>query len=217
MFAVFRIFRSYLWIACAILTVVTVALWISSYRINYLWQIGKPCGLHTIPCGPSLVHLYFLDLSCGRAHIGRLDTDLQKLYEGDFAKNARSFHGADWPSSDHAWPLPVQQVWEFMGLRYVHGDVAFTRVGRGRFGVCQEGCDIVSVPFWMVFVGLCACELFLCRSAIRWARYRRRIKNNLCVHCGYDLRASKDRCPECGTPFSSSAPSAAASPPDPRL
>ena len=53
----------------------------------------------------------------------------------------------------------------------------------------------VATPFWVVLT------LAAIPTAILWRRDRRTVKPGCCQTCGYDLRASKKTCPECGTPI----------------
>ena len=59
---------------------------------------------------------------------------------------------------------------------------------------------MVGVPLWFPV-------LLLMLPAVRflWVQRRqsRRAMRNQCLHCGYDLRSSAGRCPECGTPIPS--------------
>lgn len=51
-------------------------------------------------------------------------------------------------------------------------------------------------PYWLVVVLLCVQPSWV---LMRYARRRHRIRSSLCAVCGYDLRATPIRCPECGT------------------
>jgi hypothetical protein len=98
--------------------------------------------------------------------------------------------GANW-ALDGVWRHEIEPVfgsWAYAG-RFVW--LPEYHQGSGPL----RGGNVV-MPLWIVFV----------LSAIApttWAmaeyRRRRRASTQHCVHCGYDLRATPDRCPECGS------------------
>jgi hypothetical protein len=54
----------------------------------------------------------------------------------------------------------------------------------------------VAAPAW--FIAMLAAILPV-HWVCQWKRKDRRVKAGLCRKCGYDLRATPERCPECGT------------------
>ena len=63
-------------------------------------------------------------------------------------------------------------------------------------GSQSTAASAIQVPLWIPTVAFGA-TFYLCRP-LHFHRRRKRKKLGLCIKCGYDLRGSKDRCPECG-------------------
>ena len=55
------------------------------------------------------------------------------------------------------------------------------------------------VPYWSIVVSIIPASVW---PVVRWVRTARRRRAGRC-ECGYDLRASQERCPECGRPIRS--------------
>jgi hypothetical protein len=114
----------------------------------------------------------------------------------------------------YSYRLPDTIVWERkqIGQPEIHavpgGFYWWVKVGIERVSYSEQYWQIVLltlvVPLWPVIRRVGKLEAKLLQNVRRWLEMDRRA-SALCRRCGYDLRASKDRCPECGTTISPNA------------
>ena len=57
---------------------------------------------------------------------------------------------------------------------------------------------VLMFPHWFAVVVFAVAPCCLAIGKLRAIRSNRRKRDGRCVRCGYDLRASRERCPECG-------------------
>lgn len=72
-------------------------------------------------------------------------------------------------------------------------------VGQSEFLPYHDNRVLASIPINLFSVPFAILPLAWAVVVCRRERRRKRLAAGLCAGCGYDLRASPSRCPECGT------------------
>jgi len=175
------VFRRFLLILCAmslLLGTATIALWIRSYWFEYDVVRQDHPYSEQLAANSCEGRLLINRICLRQPGGGSSDWSLYKIDLATIRKNA----------SD----LPTQPIRMFDLLH------SFASGSRER--------DIV-FPHWALAAILLALSAGLYLQS-RIARDHALRRHGLCIQCGYDLRASPDRCPECGKPRSTSESSA---------
>jgi hypothetical protein len=79
-----------------------------------------------------------------------------------------------------------------LGFGYANGNYLYLPVLSGGANVAFRGCFF---PIWTLLLLFAAMPSV---AAMKIRRERRRRSLGQCIYCGYDLRATPEKCPECG-------------------
>src|SRR5688572_2003349 len=154
-----------------LLFVVFATMWVRSYlRLDVLIHV-RPHDVTTV----SMLH--------GRI-VSQIGWTAEEAKQRSSARNSVGWRFETWGSVSGSTTIDMSRGWQLLGFD------AFN-MGKGK----TYGEFVVIVPYWF----LCLVTVILpARVAYIRLRTHRRRMLGLCVGCGYDLRQSTERCPECG-------------------
>ena len=113
-------------------------------------------------------------------------------YWADATIGVHGWHAGSDPATAPYFQMPPADHLHLLGLSLVRGRTAPSQnspLGGNRFYMT------LMVPHWMLALAAAVLPAFWLR---RHRRHLGRLTRGLCPACGYDLRASPERCPECG-------------------
>lgn len=163
---------------------ITLVLWARSYHTRDQLSFGMAGG-----------NGYHLQSILGRVHLlCRLDGKLET--GGLHHASDRLSPGAIWNGGLSGYPTRVEWHGGFVWQNYLHYTGPFRLSGK----LYTSRRRLIVVPYWFPAIVFAVLPGLWAGG---WLRNRRRVlrgRRGLCERCGYDLRASADRCPECGMP-----------------
>jgi len=162
-------------ILCSVLSLLlcaaTAALWVRTASFAEMWSAGSGASA----------------FATAYSHRGGIMLGVDTF--GNSPRMARS--------AVRRWQLQRYQASEegrrMRELGYVPPPVWFSSQFRARGALRPEFHVGVSLPHWFMILLLAGMSLACWRVS-----RRRPVPNGLCPSCGYDLRATPNRCPECG-------------------
>jgi hypothetical protein len=165
--------------ASLLLCVATAGLWAHSAAG---WA---HCGYWTAP-SPGFARSWEVGSNRGRIYISR-------IWVGNPGKRPMNFAYAEVRE-----PFPMPWIGRMPnGVAFLGFYVERVAIKAAPGAAAPHQSLSVAIPNYLLI------PLFLLLPARRWWRRARVDLRGCCATCGYDLRASPDRCPECGTPKTS--------------
>jgi len=149
--------------------------------------------------GPLRLGLGYYSMLAIRSHQGVLSVliVLDPLDGEDTDAGRWEWIWGDWPAAQDASANRLSWRDQWFKLWIIHSkDIQFAS---GTPPGLRRGGDLgLNVPYWSL--ALSTALLPACWALAKLRRHRRLLSDNRCRRCGYDLRASPARCPECGQP-----------------
>jgi hypothetical protein len=154
-----------------LLCAASVAMWVRSFSVSEMWQVST-----------SRRQCYFLTSNKGLLEVGG-STEFERE-SGEWRSHIKHLRFT---------PYPSRPSWRGLGFNTMVGAYALNWQLVGTFIYRSY-----TMPYW--FLCLIGTPLPLAWGVRHRSRRRavRRLKACLCAACGYDLRATSSRCPECG-------------------
>ena len=170
-----------------LLFVAVVVLWVRSYRLGYSGEfIGFLESRHTETS--ETVWYAGVYSSHGRFGLGLTQFDVApgEPNRHHFKEGKRVVWGDQfcWERHPFTRSPAASRSWTGVDMRLTWRDPTGETISRG-----------VAIPHYPLVVASAVLPAAVFRHSLR--RYRRR-RAGRCVECAYDLRATPDRCPECG-------------------
>lgn len=178
----------------------------AAWRASWVWPMGWTVDRVEYVQGKSNIQWWYVATVCGRIDVGWYAWDVDQPRDARRRDGWYSQFQSQLPSKRVPLRMysrvsnpsnstrPAETLWEIMGVRWSYPDPIWGRP-RSTFQQFRWALGLHYLHWSLLWSAVTAIAWWRRRA---WGRRLNRLQG-MCDQCGYDLRASPDRCPECGT------------------